>query len=65
LTLAANGMSKWQGWRPLANTIFMKRDNSDKIIPIVGAVDHFYETVVLPRKNLDMNFTIGALKKFM
>jgi len=53
------------GWRLLEDTTFMKRDGFDEVIPVVGKVDTFYDSVVKPRFNKDMKFAALTFKNFL
>lgn len=52
-----------QGWRRLDETIFISNDGSDEIIPVVGSVEDFFNSVVMKRN--DMCFALRTLENFL
>ena len=49
----------------MEQTIFIKRTDSDELVPVTGSIEEFYSSVVQPRKEIDMNFALRTLQDFL
>ena len=54
-----------QGWQTMDKVQWLQRAGCSEFVPVLGAADHFMQTVAAARKGIDMPFTSKKLREHL